>query len=1195
MKKMLIIGLGGSGGKTVAFLMDELKVRLGDAWGRETLPECWQFVHIDVPSVPDTVGSNLAASVSAQGGHYIGLTEATTSYGKLDAVFANSLGANNNLGYFGRWRPEPAEASNIPIAAGAGAARAVGRVVTLSAASQIYAGLHSAAEKLNTQAANKDLNWIQTQFMKAADDPKAQTLVILVSSVSGGSGSSMVMDVSDILRGMQDIGLDGEHTAAFLYTPDVFGDLISQPGAGALATVSELLGALNRRDDEWTKEDWRIVSGGSGGIPTSKGRGPLMVFPVGAKSNGVPFGNSPEDVYRGFSRMMAPLFCDKTVQNDYLAYVSTNAIKRATKNPDVTTLQTKISPTMFVAPKTTFSHFSAWGSSTLTLGHDRYKEYAAQRIAREAVEILARTQVNNADGQPLQTVLNQLAKNSMPGFKQSVALNIKDGNIEFNDVLGAVFKGAGLNSMFAEYAGTFMGKFGAVAANIAASMNIVLKSGVNAQASKIENALIARMEAWVKELQRSVEVGALRVAADGGLATAEHLLSQFKGEIAEFIGKLGTVQAPTASSLNASISEAISTVRGDAKTVIGAGHAVATAFNQKVVEAGSKYARGFAQPIIVDALSELAQDFIPALIEQFAKVRKDLEDRISDDGAAVGMSAAFRKADVATWPTALNPIPGHFHPALNEVMVNKVEDFQVRFDQHIAEAIGSVGSSPLTEAAREIITRQAVDRETGNLTNVAGWPLKYLDNGSHPHIGRSINWMPSLLATKLPGKNASKPKYDMALYGKDLLDAARSWVNIMGTPFRNFTDAGFASWLSEHSDRVDRNNAFIQKLREAMDFASPLVEIDQKLVEAIHGPQSFGYSYWFSTLPMSKNHKVVGEVKKFWSANIASKSANDSALDAACDVGSDPKEIHVSSTTAAPYNSAVFTSLTGPVRNDWTTAITSNVKQDFWEWRRARPLSEFLPVSSDWTMAFLQGWLIGRITGQIQTENLDDGTGRIKVRVHSNAAGQAAWVEFPYELLGVSALGVKMAAWGADESGWNVPAALLESLPLAIAMCRGDLGSPLSPLEPYIAVLKLGLSLKIAPKYKGQPVGANQAIDNALDIWFRESEPVSGAASQVSASNQTNPKARRDAVIEWLSGVKSYLNDNVVVPIIDGPEGNFWRINRVYEIAQPLTIAIDAVIDEMNRPDLGHSAPEAPVVSEESKYLVLEDSPQPEA
>lgn len=63
MRRMMLVGLGGSGGKTLGFLMDELRFRLGDSWTRDTLPECWQFVHIDVPSVADTQGSNLASGV----------------------------------------------------------------------------------------------------------------------------------------------------------------------------------------------------------------------------------------------------------------------------------------------------------------------------------------------------------------------------------------------------------------------------------------------------------------------------------------------------------------------------------------------------------------------------------------------------------------------------------------------------------------------------------------------------------------------------------------------------------------------------------------------------------------------------------------------------------------------------------------------------------------------------------------------------------------------------------------------------------------------------------------------------------------------------------------------------------------------------------------------------------------------------
>jgi hypothetical protein len=247
-------------------------------------------------------------------------------------------------------------------------------------------------------------------------------------------------------------------------------------------------------------------------------------------------------------------------------------------------------------------------------------------------------------------------------------------------------------------------------------------------------------------------------------------------------------------------------------------------------------------------------------------------------------------------------------------------------------------------------------------------------------------------------------------------------------------------------------------------------------------------------------------------------------------------------------------------------------------------------------MAFLQGWLVGRITGQIQMESLDDETGRIKVRVHAKSAGQSAWVDFPTELLGVAELGVSMSAWGEDESGWNVPAALLESLPLAIAMCRGDLASPLGPLEPYIAVLKLGLSLKVAPSYKGQPLGASQAVANPLDIWFTNSDRLGDVTSQVSMSQGKSPEDKRVLTIEWLTGVKNYLDKEVLVPIIDGSEGNFWQINRLYEISPALKTAIDSVIRELQRADLGSvdiQATSSTTVDTGSR--VVSAAPQPEA
>jgi hypothetical protein len=80
-----------------------------------------------------------------------------------------------------------------------------------------------------------------------------------------------------------------------------------------------------------------------------------------------------------------------------------------------------------------------------------------------------------------------------------------------------------------------------------------------------------------------------------------------------------------------------------------------------------------------------------------------------------------------------------------------------------------------------------------------------------------------------------------------------------------------------------------------------------------------------------------------------------------------------------------------------------------------------------------------------------------------------------------------------------------------------------------------------------------------------------------------------------LTGVKHYLDNEVLVPIIEGPQGNFWRINRLYEIAPALKTAIDAVIRELQRSDLGRVSTEAASTPIEEAATIFSATPQPEA
>nr|WP_268957309.1 tubulin-like doman-containing protein [Mycolicibacterium mageritense] len=91
MRRFLVVGCGGSGGATLAFMMDQLRSELHAA-GIGKLLAGWQFVHIDVPSAAES-GPEGLANVPAQGGSYIGCGPQGSSYAILDGALSQRLAA----------------------------------------------------------------------------------------------------------------------------------------------------------------------------------------------------------------------------------------------------------------------------------------------------------------------------------------------------------------------------------------------------------------------------------------------------------------------------------------------------------------------------------------------------------------------------------------------------------------------------------------------------------------------------------------------------------------------------------------------------------------------------------------------------------------------------------------------------------------------------------------------------------------------------------------------------------------------------------------------------------------------------------------------------------------------------------------------------------------------------------------------
>ena len=304
MRRFLIVGCGGSGGATLAFIMDQLRSELHSA-GIETLLGGWQFVQIDVPSAPET-GPEGLANVPEQGGTYIGCGPQGSSYAILDGALSQRLAAESALDTIATWAPRNPQEVSIPISAGAGQYRAIGRMITLSKATEIHTRLQAAWDALFRVDTISQMSTADVPGM-GKFDPNEPPLVLVVSSMAGGAGASMALDVCRLLTLVS--GLDPKLMGVFMVTPDIFDSLPQSSIVGVRANSLAMLGEIVASQAGSAREhDVRLMRalghqhGEGEPIPFAR------VFPVGRfiGADRTLFGDGSQwAVYRGLARGLA--------------------------------------------------------------------------------------------------------------------------------------------------------------------------------------------------------------------------------------------------------------------------------------------------------------------------------------------------------------------------------------------------------------------------------------------------------------------------------------------------------------------------------------------------------------------------------------------------------------------------------------------------------------------------------------------------------------------------------------------------------------------------------------------------------------------------------------------------------------------------------------------------------------------------
>jgi tubulin-like protein len=1121
MRRFLLVGCGGSGGVTLQFVMDQLRADLA-LTGVDALPDGWQFVHVDVPVKPDGVGRGMPPTVPDQGGRYVGFAHPGATYPGVAQNIEGKLRTSGQLGQLATWRPNP-EQVGIPIADGAGQQRAIGRMLTLTKASLALEQLEAAFAALNGVGVGSELGQIADRVSPATKQQiDAPPVVLVVSSMAGGAGASMVLDVCRLLA--QANGHDPRATALFLYTPEVFGSLPQHARGGidgnALAMTGELLAAQAGAGTAGDEAVLRAL-----GLPAAhRAKAPFgRVIPVGAKvgASGAPFGDgSAVGVYRGLGRGIAALMMSGRATQQFISYDIVNPVVVPTKQE-----------TLGWGLDTNALLWGSFGFASVGLGRERYAEYAAQRLARSAVDRLVGGHLQARDQSPAIDQLRRLNDNRYPYFAEEAGLPTRDVREWFVPLL----QKADLSRAAGEVVEGVMGRRLQLAQPVdlrqwlPVVMNEVAQDGQRLREG-IDRVAAGWAFDWVfapaSGLVARLEDGLSQVVVDFGLAAGRDMIDRVYRDADGWVQALQNAakSAPLQPQvLPADVRQKVESVRG----LIDANHAaiglIRTGFTENVLAA----IRARCAELAADILRAVRSDLLTPMADACGDALQLLTAaRSSHAKADVGL-ARLHTDDYASWPTNDTEMPRRFTEAHNELLLTKASEFPERFTLDVKASVGrmaeSDGEQSETDAIADIVA--AVIR--GRWTTTGEQPRTRL-------ITPDPEFWPGVFPTHRATGQVRPPqvaRYRIAVRADEILERGRRWVQRPNEPFDRFIGQSLRDYLSDRgandAERDGRAREVRDRFHEALALARPLVAVNSGIVESIHG-SAVQTSYKFSDIPFG-GFPLAGQLRDDLAERSEIEATSVGRFEEVLRSDSTAKRIDIFGSYGR-LSPVTFSSLLGPLNRHWAASVTVESRNEFFRLRRARRLPGCLPMGDSHRRAAIGGWFVARLTGRLRLPSEHPGEA---VEVWDE--DQQRWVGFPQPLI-------------IDREDFRRPADVMPTVMLSslIALAASCQYPDLDPLRPY-TVLRLYWDDTV----HGRPEHDDPSLLTAarsLGDWLRTGRQPYGspAVRPGSPPPPVDPDGRRTELLTSLETLHQQVGKEYLPPGHLGASGGgtFAHLDR---------------------------------------------------
>ncbi|MDH6284108.1 tubulin-like doman-containing protein [Prescottella agglutinans] len=1111
MRRFLVVGCGGSGGATLAYMMDQLRSDLA-AHGVDKIPAGWQFISVDVPSGSED-GPDGLGSVQQQGGAYFGSGPQTGSYSVLDNAVTSRYAAAYALDATATWAPRKPDEVGVPISAGAGQYRAVGRMITLNKATEIRDRLQHTWDQLFRVETVSEMSNLKVPGLGEFNSGHSP-LILVVSSMAGGAGASMALDVCRLLTLVT--GVDPAMMGVFMVTPNIFDSLPEGARSGVRANALAMLGEIvasqtgaAREHDVSTLAALGLHNGEGASIPFAR------VFPVGrfVGPQRALFGDGSQNaVYRGLARGLAGLMMSGAATAQFMSFDLGNT-GSPPGNRDY--LGWGDSPWDALP-------WGSYGFASLSMGRDRYAEYAAQRLARSSADKLMFGHLAPTNPASGTEQVKALLDSQWPAICGDLGLPIGVAGDQAQAHMGQWLTQQALPSADGDRLAhavvetnlrSFLPASDGVPANQWVPM--LRQAAGNRRAAltqAAQDAAYGWAYIWHQDLARRTETVVAGAIAQFGLPYARALVERLGVHLNTFVlpgaQDLSRLGPNDVAAMPAEVEPVLGMLKGTISNGAEVIERILGAYRGQLRQRIYAAAAG----LVEKSLGGFTGEFLSPLVNALAEAQRILEDAAGRAVQDLGL-ARLATDQSAAWPAdSEERVQARFAEADNEVMLTSSSDFKTQYEVDLPRSVGAGAAPPhlataIPVAARQVIsgvwaTTGGVLPPRGLLECTSQWQSKVFP--VDPDTGERTT--PALSA------------FDVHIRPAELLGRARLFIDRPGESFDDFCKVSLRDYVmgvgGAESELTRRRDAVITKFQEALSLARPLISVNDTAVQELHGTAT-EYRYKFAEVPF-KGLDVGDQLIRLLDADPrVDQPAKDNLRRSMTDEGGVTRiDIFGSYPNYSPL---VFDSVLEPAKQQWARTPAQG-RGAFWRYRRTRPLAAALPMTQDERRAMTAGWFLGQLTGRIQ---IPESPFNQPVRIWD--ADASRWLDFPNPLLTPPSQFSATYDW--------LPA-VLESVLLAIASSHEQ--PVMGSLVPYRTLRGLWDSHSQAPATGIVEVSAKQVVLS----WLSTGATGSGLPSRVpGVAEATTVDDRAQRGIEWLTQICTLAGDHFMAPGLNGARG----------------------------------------------------------